>query len=76
MGVDDLVGVAGRAYTRGHGVAQAGNHLEITGGKSLGDVQILDTAWIILSHKLVFMEALFIFSLSPESSGHVVPTFV
>ena len=37
MGVDDLVGVAGRAYTRGRGVAQAGNHLEITGGKSLGD---------------------------------------
>ena len=59
--MDDLVGVAGRAYTRGRGVAQ---------------VQILDTAWIILSHKLVFMEALFIFSLSPESSGHVVPTFV
>ena len=68
MGVDDLVGVAGRAYTRGRGVAQVGNHLEM--------VQILDTAWIILSHKLVFMEALFIFSLSPESSGHVVPTFV
>ena len=37
MGVDDLVGVAGRAYTRGRGVAQAGNHLEITDGKSLGD---------------------------------------
>ena len=35
--MDDLVGVAGRAYTRGRGVAQAGNHLEITGGKSLGD---------------------------------------
>ena len=53
MGVDDLVGVAGRAYTRGRGVAQVGNHLEM--------VQILDSAWIILSHKLVLREALFIF---------------
>jgi len=68
MGVDDLVGVAGRAYTRGRGVAQAGNHLEM--------VQILDSAWIILSHKLVLREAWFIFSLSPESSGQVVPIFV
>jgi hypothetical protein len=47
-----------------------------TGGKSLGDGSNFGFYRIILIHKLVLREALFIFSLSPKFFGQVVPIFV